>query len=61
MECHLGHNQHLFSDSTILEPVNAQLRMIPTNTLSSDLLVTNLLNYTLPIIRFRIGDKIQLL
>ena len=59
MECHLGHHQHLFSDSTILEPVNAMNHSVPNGTLSDDLLITNLLNYTLPIIRFKIGDKIQ--
>ncbi|MCP4475870.1 MAG: phenylacetate--CoA ligase family protein [Gammaproteobacteria bacterium] len=58
--CHTGSHQHLCADATLVEPVDNHQRPVMANCLSDDLYVTNLINYTLPLIRYQTGDKIEI-
>ncbi len=58
--CHTGSHQHLCADATLMEPVDGQQQAVMANCLSDDLYVTNLINYTLPLIRYQTGDKIEI-
>ena len=49
---------HLNDDGCIIEPINAQYEAVPKGMLSDKLLLTNLYNYTFPIIRYEIHDQL---
>lgn len=58
-EC--GHGQlHVNADWVILEPVDAAHRPVPPGQVSHTTLLTNLANHVQPLIRFDLGDRIQL-
>lgn len=49
---------HLIGDWVILEPVDAEHRPVPSGTVSHTVLLTNLANRVLPIIRYDVGDRV---
>ncbi|MGQ1839903.1 phenylacetate--CoA ligase family protein [Kocuria turfanensis] len=49
---------HLIGDWVILEPVDAEHRPVPPGTISHTVLMTNLANRVLPIIRYDVGDRV---
>ncbi|MFM2055473.1 MAG: hypothetical protein RL456_3510 [Pseudomonadota bacterium] len=58
-ECPHG-RLHLNDDWVILEPVDAQDRLVPPGTASHAVLLTNLANRVQPLIRYRLGDSVTL-
>jgi phenylacetate-coenzyme A ligase PaaK-like adenylate-forming protein len=58
-ECKLGH-MHINADWIIFEPVNAEHKAIPAGEISDRLLITNLANRVMPIIRYELGDRVSL-
>ena len=56
-ECPEG-SMHLFDDMCIVENVDAENRPVPAGEVGARLLVTNLFNYTLPLIRFEVSDLV---
>src|SRR5690606_36301633 len=56
--CRLGRLHHN-SDVSILEPVDAEGRPVPGGEFSDHILVTNLLNRTQPVIRYRVNDSVR--
>ena len=58
-ECKLGH-MHINADWIIFEPVDAEHEAIPAGQLSDRLLITNLANRVMPIIRYELGDRVSL-
>jgi phenylacetate-coenzyme A ligase PaaK-like adenylate-forming protein len=55
-ECEAGGGIHLFEDQTIVENVDEDGRPVPDGERGSRLLVTNLYNHVLPLIRFEVSD-----
>ena len=55
-DCEAGGGIHLFEDQTIVENVDEDGRPVPDGQPGSRLLVTNLYNRVLPLIRFEISD-----
>jgi phenylacetate-coenzyme A ligase PaaK-like adenylate-forming protein len=55
-DCEAGGGIHLFEDMTIVENVDGDGRPVPDGERGSRLLVTNLYNRVLPLIRFEISD-----
>lgn len=58
-ECNQGH-MHLNADWIIFEPVDANHNPIPAGNISERLLITNLANRVMPIIRYELGDRVTL-
>jgi phenylacetate-coenzyme A ligase PaaK-like adenylate-forming protein len=58
-ECRRG-NMHLNADWIIFEPVDAQYNPLPAGSTSDRLLITNLANRIMPIIRYELGDRIAI-
>jgi phenylacetate-CoA ligase len=58
-ECKLGH-MHINADWIIFEPVDQENNVIPAGQLSDRLLITNLANRVMPIIRYELGDRVSL-
>ena len=56
-ECRQG-QMHLNADWIIFEPVDADHNPIPAGQLSDRLLITNLANWVMPIIRYELGDRL---
>jgi phenylacetate-CoA ligase len=56
-ECPEG-SMHLFDDMCIVENVDAEYRPVPPGEVGARLLVTNLFNYALPLIRFEVSDLV---
>jgi phenylacetate-CoA ligase len=56
-ECRQG-QMHLNADWIIFEPVDADHNPIPDGQLSDRLLITNLANRVMPIIRYELGDRL---
>ena len=54
------HHLHINDDWVILEPVDAGGRPVPAGTESDKVLITNLLSYPQPIIRYELGDRVIL-
>jgi phenylacetate-CoA ligase len=52
---------HLNSDVAILEPVDVDGWPVPRGEFSDHILVTNLLNRTQPVIRYRVNDSVRFL
>lgn len=59
MSCSEGH-LHLNDDWIMLEPVDEQNRPVPDGTRSAGVLVTDLSNRIMPLIRYRLNDRISL-
>ena len=49
---------HLLEDWVILEPVDADRRPVPPGVVSHTVLLTNLANRILPILRYDVGDRV---
>lgn len=58
--CPKGKGAHINSDMAILENVDADYKPVPPGTPGSKVLLTNLLNYVQPIIRYEIDDVITI-
>jgi phenylacetate-coenzyme A ligase PaaK-like adenylate-forming protein len=57
-ECKLGH-MHINADWIIFEPVDTEHNPVPAGQLSDRLLITNLANRVMPIIRYELGDRVS--
>jgi hypothetical protein len=51
---------HVNADWNIVEPVDSAFRPVPAGELSHTVLVTNLANRVQPLIRYNLGDRVQL-
>lgn len=58
--CASGHGAHVNVDMAIMENVDRHYQPVPPGTRGEKVLVTNLLNYTQPLIRYEIDDVITL-
>lgn len=58
-ECAHGH-LHLNEDWLVLEPVDEHYRPVPRGELSYTVLLTNLANHVQPLIRYDLGDQVNL-
>lgn len=58
--CRLG-TLHVNEDACILEPVDRHGHLVAPGTLSTKVLLTNLLNHVQPIVRFELTDQVRLL
>lgn len=56
-----GHSLHLPDDLCVIEPVTANGEPVPTGERADRILVTNLYNHLLPLIRFDVTDQIVVL
>lgn len=52
---------HLSEDTAVFEPINTQGQPVPPGITADKLLVTNVLNQTLPLIRYELTDKVTFL
>ena len=59
-ECNHG-KMHINADWIIFEPVDANHNPVPAGQLSDRTLITNLANRVMPIIRYELGDRVNLL
>jgi phenylacetate-CoA ligase len=59
VSCPHGH-LHLNTDAAIIEPVDAEDRRVPVGVWSERVLITNLLNTTQPLLRYRLDDRVRL-
>ncbi len=55
--CPLGH-LHINEDAAVVEVVDADDRPVPAGTWGDHVLVTNLLNHTQPLLRYRLFDRV---
>jgi phenylacetate-coenzyme A ligase PaaK-like adenylate-forming protein len=53
--------EHVSEDQLILEPVDEQGRPVPPGTRSAKVLLTNLFNHALPLIRYEVSDEVTVL
>lgn len=60
VDCAAHQGMHVYEDLCVLEVVDADFRPVPAGTLGARVLVTNLVNFTQPIIRFEITDMLAL-
>jgi phenylacetate-coenzyme A ligase PaaK-like adenylate-forming protein len=58
--CGHGAGHHLFEDVTLVENVDEEGRPVPPGERGARLLVTNLHNFVLPLIRFEVSDVVTL-
>jgi phenylacetate-coenzyme A ligase PaaK-like adenylate-forming protein len=58
VSCPRGH-LHLNADAAIIEPVDADDRAVPVGVWSERVLITNLLNTTQPLLRYRLDDRVR--
>ena len=58
-ECNHG-RMHINADWVLFEPVEASHNPVPAGQLSDRLLITNLANRIMPIIRYELGDRVSL-
>ncbi|MCC7494275.1 MAG: phenylacetate--CoA ligase family protein [Fimbriimonadaceae bacterium] len=56
-----GAGLHLMEDVAVYEPVDAQGRLVPPGTPAAKLLVTNVINHALPLIRYELTDEVTFL
>jgi phenylacetate-coenzyme A ligase PaaK-like adenylate-forming protein len=52
---------HLVEDNAVFEPVDADNRPVPAGTQAAKLLLTNVINPLLPLIRYELTDEVTLL
>jgi phenylacetate-coenzyme A ligase PaaK-like adenylate-forming protein len=57
--CTSGTGFHVAEDLTIIEPVDERGRRVAPGTLSAKILVTNLHNHLMPLVRYEISDQFQ--
>jgi phenylacetate-coenzyme A ligase PaaK-like adenylate-forming protein len=57
-ECPEHRSMHLFDDMCVVENVDDEGRPVPPGEPGARLLVTNLFNRALPLIRFEVGDRV---
>ncbi|MBI4606144.1 MAG: phenylacetate--CoA ligase family protein [Planctomycetes bacterium] len=57
-ECREHRGLHIDEDAVVLEPVDEEDRPVAPGERGSAVLVTNLFNGTLPVIRYRVGDML---
>jgi len=57
--CSLGH-LHINEDAAIVEPVDVDHRPVAAGAWSEHVLVTNLLNHTQPLLRYRLDDRVRI-
>lgn len=55
-ECSAHNGLHIMGETTFLEIIDAEGRRLPHGT-EGDIAVTNLWNFTMPLIRYRVGDR----
>ena len=55
-ECEEHRGLHVFGETTVLEIVDDSGRPVPERV-EGDVLITNLTNFTMPFIRYRVGDR----
>ena len=60
MDCALHHGIHVAEDLTILEIVDEKNQPVPAGSPGFKVLITNLFNYTQPLIRYEISDMLTL-
>lgn len=58
--CWQSNGMHLNEDLAIVEPVDADNRPVPAGERAAKVLLTNLFNPTLPLIRYELGDEVTL-
>jgi phenylacetate-CoA ligase len=58
--CHIGPGFHIGEDLNIIEPVDDQGKPVPRGTASEKILLTNLYNRVMPLIRYEISDEFQI-
>ena len=61
LSCPKGPGSHLYDDLAIIEPVDAQDDVLAEDMPSAKILVTNLFNMLMPLIRYEISDFVTLL
>jgi phenylacetate-coenzyme A ligase PaaK-like adenylate-forming protein len=59
-ECRAHKGLHLYEDAVVLEVVDENGKVLPPGEPGAGILVTSLINRTLPIIRYAVGDRITL-
>jgi phenylacetate-CoA ligase len=59
VSCKLGH-LHLNEDVAIIEAVDDDNRPVPAGSWSERVLITNLLNLTQPLLRYRLDDRVRI-
>ncbi|MGH9024114.1 MAG: phenylacetate--CoA ligase family protein [Acidimicrobiia bacterium] len=59
--CGFGPWLHLSDDLCIIEPIDLRGRPVPVGERSERILLTNLFNHTLPLIRYEVTDQITLM
>ena len=52
---------HLNEDIAVYEPVDAEIRPVAAGTTAAKLLVTNVINHALPLIRYELADELTVL
>ncbi len=57
--CCLGH-LHVNEDAAIVEPVDVNFRPVGQGEWSEHVLITNLLNHTQPLLRYRLDDRVRI-
>jgi phenylacetate-coenzyme A ligase PaaK-like adenylate-forming protein len=57
--CLMGPGMHLSDDLLLIEPVDADGRPVAPGELSTKILLTNLFNPTMPLIRYEITDQLR--
>ncbi|MGD8396840.1 MAG: AMP-binding protein [Candidatus Eiseniibacteriota bacterium] len=57
-ECEAHRGMHLYEDLVVLEVVDEQDRVLPPGERGAAVLLTSLVNRTLPFIRYRVGDLV---
>lgn len=61
MGCWRSAGMHLLEDTVVVEPVDERGEPVPPGTRSAKVLVTNLFNPVLPLIRYELTDEVTLL
>lgn len=59
LNCHLEQGIHLLDDYYILENVDSQNKPVLPGKMGDKILITNLYNFTQPLIRYEISDKLM--
>ena len=61
VSCGHGRGMHMSDDITIVEPVDAEGKLVPPGVGSTKVYLTNLYNHTLPLIRYELTDEMTFL
>jgi phenylacetate-coenzyme A ligase PaaK-like adenylate-forming protein len=61
ISCHFGAGMHLSEDMMIIEPVDEYGAPVPPGTRAHKVLLTNLINPLLPLIRYEVTDEVTVL